>query len=92
MGDLTVDNYTDSLRRRFNADYRREIFGRIERVEECVVHYFLDIPTEELRARITAQVLHPNNPDLDESARSWRLAQIERCAPQPSNWTTRPYE
>jgi hypothetical protein len=48
-----------------NAAYREEIFGRIGKAGERIVHVFLEVPAEELRRRIDAQVLMEDNPELD---------------------------
>lgn len=41
--------------------------------------YFLDVPVEVLIDRITAQVQFADDRARDETARRWRLAQVERC-------------
>jgi predicted kinase len=62
-----------------NAEYRDEIFGLIGRTGEKVVHVFLDVPAEELRRRINAQIVVPGDPQADAEARSFRLDGIARC-------------
>jgi AAA domain len=62
-----------------NAAYREEIFGPINKAGEHVLHVFLDVPPEELRRRIDAQVLVKDNPAADASARAFRHRNVERC-------------
>lgn len=62
-----------------NPAYRDEVFGLISRAGERVLHVFLDVPPEELRRRIDAQVLHEDNPEADASARAFRHRNVERC-------------
>ena len=40
---------------------------------------FLDVPADELRRRISAQVLFEGNPEQDAAARAFRLRNVERC-------------
>ena len=62
-----------------NPRYRDEIFGPIEQAGERLLHVFLDIPEAELRRRIDAQVLVPDNPEQDAEARAFRQRNVERC-------------
>jgi adenylylsulfate kinase-like enzyme len=62
-----------------NPAYREEIFGRIGKAGERIVHVFLEVPAEELRRRIDAQVLMEDNPELDASFRAFRHSNVERC-------------
>lgn len=62
-----------------NADYRNEIFKLITVAEVPLLHVFLDVAPEELRRRIHAQVLDPNNPQADADARAFRLRNVDRC-------------
>ena len=59
--------------------YFNEIIGTLREAGEQVVHVFLDVPAEILESRIRVQVVCPGNPEGDEHARQWRLANIERC-------------
>ncbi|GIJ42047.1 helix-turn-helix domain-containing protein [Micromonospora andamanensis] len=45
-----------------------------------VTHYFITVPTNVIRRRIEAQSLWPQDPARDAQARTWRLAQVNRCA------------
>ncbi|GIH17704.1 AAA family ATPase [Rugosimonospora africana] len=62
-----------------NPGYREEIFGLIGKAGIPVLHVFLDVPADELRRRIDAQILTPDNPDQDAEARAFRHANVERC-------------
>jgi predicted kinase len=62
-----------------NPAYREEIFGLISKAGERVLHVFLDVPPEELRRRIDAQVLYEQDPEADASARAFRHRNVERC-------------
>ena len=62
-----------------NADYRDEIFGLIGKAGERIVHVFLDVPADELRRRIDAQVLIESDPDADARARAFRHRNVDRC-------------
>jgi adenylylsulfate kinase-like enzyme len=62
-----------------NPGYREEIFGLIGKAGERVLHVFLDVPPEELRRRIDAQVLDENNPEADAAARAFRHRRVDRC-------------
>jgi hypothetical protein len=60
--------------------YAREIFGGLASYGVPVRHFFLKVPAARLRERITAQVIHPDDPQRDAEVRRWRLAQVDRCA------------
>ncbi|MCS0639111.1 ATP-binding protein [Streptomyces sp. LP05-1] len=60
--------------------YAAEIFGELAAAGVAVHHFFLDVSAEVLARRIGARVLVPDDPERDEAARRWGLAQIERCA------------
>jgi adenylylsulfate kinase-like enzyme len=62
-----------------DPDYRREIFGLIGKAGERVLHVFLDVPADELRRRIDAQVLIADDPDRDAEARAFRHRNVDRC-------------
>ncbi len=62
-----------------NASYRADIFGAIAKTGHPLLHVFLDVPAPELRRRIEAQVLDESDPEADEQARQFRLANVERC-------------
>jgi hypothetical protein len=62
-----------------NPAYREQIFGRIAGAGEPLLHVFLDVPADELRRRIRAQTLVPDDPAADASARAFREANVDRC-------------
>ncbi len=62
-----------------NTDYRDEIFGLIGKTGEQILHVFLDVPAEELRRRIDAQILLDDDPDADARARAFRHRNVDRC-------------
>jgi predicted kinase len=62
-----------------SPDYRQEIFGLISEAGERVLHVFLEVPAEELRRRIDAQVTNEGDPAADASARAFRHRNVERC-------------
>jgi len=62
-----------------NPQYRAEIFERIEQSGQRLLHVFLDVPEAELRRRIQAQVLVPEDGERDAEARAFRLRNVERC-------------
>ncbi len=62
-----------------DTGYRDEIFGLIGTAGIPLLHVFLDVPADELRRRIDAQVLVPDNPDQDGQSRAFRHANVERC-------------
>ena len=62
-----------------NPVYREEIFGPIGKAGERILHVFLDVPAEELRRRIDAQVLDDEDPEHDASIRAFRHGNVERC-------------
>lgn len=59
--------------------YAREIFGGLAACGVPVRHFFLKVPASRLRERISAQVIHPGDPQRDAEVRRWRLAQVDRC-------------
>ena len=59
--------------------YVAEIFAGIDRVGLTLHHFFLDTSADELRRRITNQVIIESDAERDEEVRQWRLAQIDRC-------------
>ena len=61
-----------------NPGYREEIFGSIDAAGERLLHVFLEVPADELRRRIDAQVLS-DDPDVDAEARAFRHRNVERC-------------
>jgi hypothetical protein len=63
-----------------NPAYVTEIHGALAEAGEHLVHVFLDVDRDVLRARITAQVLMPHDAARDQEAREWRLAQVDRCS------------
>jgi predicted kinase len=62
-----------------DPDYRNEIFKLLAAADVPVLHVFLDVPPEELRRRITTQVLVPDDPRADAEARAFRLRNVDRC-------------
>ena len=58
--------------------YYRETIGTLSRRFrlDC---YFLEVPADVLVERITAQVQFADDRARDETARCWRLAQVQRC-------------
>jgi thymidylate kinase len=62
-----------------NHGYREEIFGLVSQAGIPVLHVFLDVPADELRRRIDAQVIHENDPEQDAQARAFRHRSVERC-------------
>jgi hypothetical protein len=62
-----------------NSGYLDEIFGLIAAAGEPLTHVFLEVPATELKRRIDAQVLVPDDPGQDAEARAFRTASIERC-------------
>jgi len=62
-----------------DAGHRAEIFGLLETAGVPLLHVFLDVAPEELRRRISAQVLQPDDPRADAAARAFRLAAVDRC-------------
>ena len=59
--------------------YREEVFELLAAADVPLLHVFLDIPAEELRRRIDAQVLDPHNAEADAQARAFRLRNVDRC-------------
>lgn len=62
-----------------DASYRDEIFALIAKAGVDLLHVFLDVPAAELRRRIDAQVLCPDDPERDAQAREFRAGNIVRC-------------
>lgn len=60
-------------------DYLDEIQGRIRTHGLTVQSVVLTVDAEELRRRITDQVMDPDDPDHDERIRRWRLERVDRC-------------
>ena len=44
-----------------------------------MLHVFLEVAPDELRRRIHAQVLAPDDPQADTAAREFRLGNVDRC-------------
>lgn len=61
-----------------NAAYREEIFGLVRAAGQRIRHVYLDVTAEELRRRIEAQVLVPDDPAADAEARAFRLRHVPR--------------
>ena len=59
--------------------YIEEIFSSIADEGIALHHFFLETSADELRRRITNQVIIDADAERDEEVRQWRLAQIERC-------------
>ncbi|WP_106617931.1 AAA family ATPase [Saccharothrix carnea] len=59
--------------------YREEIFKLLAAADVPLLHVFLDVPPDELRRRINAQVLDPHNLQADADARAFRLRNVDRC-------------
>jgi hypothetical protein len=62
-----------------NRQYFDEIIGTLREAGEKVHHVFLDVPADILESRIKSQVITPDDPEQDESARQFRLKNIARC-------------
>jgi adenylylsulfate kinase-like enzyme len=62
-----------------NPQYFDEIIGTLREAGEKVHHVFLDVPADILESRIKSQVITPDDPEQDESARQFRLKNIARC-------------
>ena len=61
-----------------NPEYLPEI-EPIGMAGERLLHVLLDVPAEELRRRISAQVKFEDDPEQDAGARAFRLRNVERC-------------
>lgn len=59
--------------------YREEIFTLLAAADVPLLHVFLDVPADELRRRIDAQVLDPHDAEADARARAFRLRNVDRC-------------
>ena len=57
--------------------YLDEIFDGLE--DEDIRHFFLRVPPDVLRQRLTDRVVDQHDSAADERARRWGLAQIDRC-------------
>lgn len=64
--------------------YRRDVFERIQEADVRLLHVFLELPAEELRRRIQAQVLDADDAAADAAARAFRLAHVERGVATPT--------
>jgi AAA domain-containing protein len=62
-----------------NPAYRDEIFGLIGAAGERPFHVFLEVPGDELRRRIDAQVLVADDPETDAANRAFRHRNVDRC-------------
>ena len=62
-----------------HAGYRSEIFGLVVAAGVPLLHVFLEVAPDELRRRIHAQVLSPDDPSADAAAREFRLRNVDRC-------------
>ncbi|MGH3879501.1 MAG: AAA family ATPase [Actinophytocola sp.] len=62
-----------------DSGYCTEIFDRLAAADVPVLHVFLDVAPDELRRRIHAQVLSPDDPSADAVARDFRLRNVDRC-------------
>ena len=61
-----------------NPVYRDEIFRPIAKAGEGLLHVFLEVPPDELRRRIDAQVMS-EDAEVDAEARAFRHRNVERC-------------
>jgi predicted kinase len=59
--------------------YREEIFKRLATADVPLLHVFLDVPADELRRRIDAQVMDPHDQAADDRIRGFRLGNVDRC-------------
>ncbi|PAU98844.1 AAA family ATPase [Paracoccus salipaludis] len=59
-------------------DYLDELLGGARRIDDELLHVFLDLDADLLRDRIDRQVMHPD-PARNREIRQWRLVQMERC-------------
>ena len=62
-----------------NASYQQEIFDSIRARGYPIRAFSLIVSEVELRRRITAQVIHPDNESLDAATHTWRLDQVDHC-------------
>jgi hypothetical protein len=60
--------------------YLEEIFSTLRSLGVRVTHFFLAVPPTVLRDRIEAQSIWPDDLVRDAEVRTWRLAQVQRCA------------
>ena len=59
--------------------YREEVFALLAAADVPLRHVFLDVPADELRRRIEAQVMDPHNEEADARIRAFRLGNVDRC-------------
>ncbi|MEV8437619.1 AAA family ATPase [Actinosynnema sp. NPDC051121] len=59
--------------------YREEVFKLLAAADVPLLHVFLDVPADELRRRIEAQVMDPHNQEADDRIRGFRLGNVDRC-------------
>ena len=59
--------------------YTQAIVDRIAAAGHEVHMFWLSLPGDELRRRITAQVLIADDAERDAEVRQWRLDQVDRC-------------
>jgi predicted kinase len=59
--------------------YREEVFKLLAAADVPLLHVFLDVPADELRRRIEAQVMDPYNQEADDRIRGFRLGNVDRC-------------
>lgn len=62
-----------------NSDYFHGITEPMGAADVRVRSFVLEVAADELRRRILAQVMNPDDPADDERIRQWRLDQIDRC-------------
>ncbi|MET3803529.1 hypothetical protein ABIB25_000513 [Nakamurella sp. UYEF19] len=62
-----------------NPHHRGEIFGLIKKSGHELLHVFLEVPADELRRRIDAQILVDDDWVRDGGARAFRHRKVERC-------------
>lgn len=60
-----------------NGRYRTDIFDALCDAGVTLHEFFLTARRDELERRITNQVLFPEDPARDRSARRWRLGQLD---------------
>ncbi|GGM29327.1 hypothetical protein GCM10011608_12460 [Micromonospora sonchi] len=65
--------------------YLDEILTGLRTCGMDVAHYFITVPTDIIRRRIEAQSFWPQDPARDAQVRTWRLAQVDRCAQAAQN-------
>ncbi|MER5741992.1 tunicamycin resistance protein [Streptomyces sp. NPDC002225] len=60
-----------------NDAYRREIFDIVREEGDGLLHVWLSADRALLTRRITAQVIHPDDPVRNADVRTWRLGRID---------------